>query len=156
MFKTCFKCQQSLPLDSFYTHSAMADGRLGKCKECTRLDAIQHRRKHVERYREYDRGRTRLPHRLAKRKAITLRQQTQEPHKYRARYAAANARRDGRVEPEPCYFCASTQDIEVHHPDYARPLLVYWLCRICHRKLDKMPKATAARLDAEEKPCMDS
>lgn len=31
--KTCFKCGESLDEDQFYKHPAMADGRLGKCKE---------------------------------------------------------------------------------------------------------------------------
>ena len=36
--KTCFKCSRTLPAESFYRHPMMGDGRLGKCKECTRHD----------------------------------------------------------------------------------------------------------------------
>jgi len=53
---------------------------------------------------------------------------------------AGNALRDGRLHREPCYFCGSNIDLEMHHPDYSQPLRVYWLCRLCHRKLDGMTK----------------
>ena len=58
MTKECFKCRRVLPVDEFYPHSKMADGRLNKCKSCTRCDTIQNRRKHAEYYREYDRARS--------------------------------------------------------------------------------------------------
>lgn len=37
--KTCFRCRKAKRLDQFYEHPMMADGRLGKCAECTRADA---------------------------------------------------------------------------------------------------------------------
>lgn len=36
--QTCFKCGRPLPLTAFYTHPEMANGRLGKCKTCTKAD----------------------------------------------------------------------------------------------------------------------
>ena len=36
--KVCFKCGIEKPLKEFYTHKAMLDGHLGKCKECTKID----------------------------------------------------------------------------------------------------------------------
>jgi hypothetical protein len=51
--KTCFKCLCKLPLEAFYKHAAMGDGRLGKCKECTKKDAEWRRAslwsEHIER-----------------------------------------------------------------------------------------------------------
>ncbi|MFB3892004.1 MAG: hypothetical protein ACE15C_08270 [Phycisphaerae bacterium] len=140
MEKVCFKCQRLLPLTDFYPHPRMADGHLNKCRECARSDTMQNRRKRVDYYRQYDRTRSLLPHRVAHRNRTSMRQRTEEPEKCRARTAAHNALRDGRIRQEPCYFCGSTSDLEMHHPDYGQPLRVYWLCRRCHRKVDNMTK----------------
>jgi len=61
--KRCFKCGQEKELDEFYVHKEMADGRLGKCKKCTKRDVSDHRGKNIESIREYDRRRSGLPHR---------------------------------------------------------------------------------------------
>lgn len=36
--KRCYKCGRLLPITDFYRHPSMADGHLGKCKECTKQD----------------------------------------------------------------------------------------------------------------------
>jgi hypothetical protein len=37
--KVCFKCGNEKELTQYYKHKAMADGHLGKCKECTKKDS---------------------------------------------------------------------------------------------------------------------
>lgn len=40
----------------------------------------------------------------------------------------------GKLEPKPCAKCGAIET-EKHHPDYAAPLFVIWLCRKCHLQL---------------------
>jgi hypothetical protein len=51
--------------------------------------------------------------------------------KQKARAAVGHALRDGRMVKAPCFVCGSP-DSQAHHPDYAKPLDVQWLCRDCH------------------------
>ena len=59
--KVCFKCGRELPLSFFYKHPRMADGRLNKCKDCTRKDVSENIAKKSEniewRRKERARGR---------------------------------------------------------------------------------------------------
>jgi len=43
--KECFKCGETKPLVDFYKHAGMADGHLGKCRKCARVDAVERRKK---------------------------------------------------------------------------------------------------------------
>lgn len=40
--------------------------------------------------------------------------------------------RRGKLVKDPCAHCGAPE-VEMHHPDYANPWLVIWLCHICHR-----------------------
>ena len=59
--KECFKCGEAKPRSEFYTHRAMADGLLGKCKACTRAYVQAYRLAHIEQIRAYDRARCKNP-----------------------------------------------------------------------------------------------
>ena len=68
--KKCFKCGIEKPMDEFYRHPSMADGRLGKCKQCTKTDVAEHRSANIEKIRAYDRDRGKIPAMLAALRAM--------------------------------------------------------------------------------------
>lgn len=131
--KTCFKCLCSLPLEAFYKHAAMGDGRLGKCKGCTKKDATKHRLENLEHIRQYDKRRASQPHRVAKRLEIFKRYKEEFPNRVKATNAVNNAVRDKRLEKWPCQVCGEAKSV-AHHPDYDRPLDVVWLCQAHHKQ----------------------
>ena len=130
--KRCFKCLGEKPLDAFYKHSAMGDGRLGKCKECTKADVKKHRQDNREAVRAYDRLRASQPHRVATRQRVVAQYTEQYPHRKKANTAVGNALRSGKIKKQPCWVCG--EKAVAHHPDYDRPLDVVWLCQPHHKQ----------------------
>lgn len=148
MEKQCFKCGATKPLDHFYAHPQMKDGRLNKCKGCARQDSRINRSEKIDRVREYDRQRSKLPHRVAKRKEIFEREWEVHPDRMKARNAVSNAVRDGRLHKKPCAFCGSADQLEAHHHDYSKPLDVTWLCKPCHRRFHALERMATYRDEA--------
>ena len=139
--KTCFKCKETKEFSEFYKHSKMADGHLGKCKECTKKDVAKTRDDNIEYYRAYDRGRGKLPHRIklnkkyiktAEGKKTRKRGTTKYREKYPEKYAAVrlleSAVKRGIIKKGPCEICGKTKLVHGHHDDYYKPLDVRWLC----------------------------
>jgi hypothetical protein len=132
--KTCFKCGAEKPLTDFYVHPQMGDGRLNKCKECTKRDVQKNYRDNVEHYREYERKRFQQKDR---KESIIKHQRTRRarnPEKEAARRKFTYAVRTGKIErPDTCEKCGAEGGIQGHHHDYSKPLDVAWLCFKCHR-----------------------
>jgi len=144
--KVCFKCNTHQPLSEFYKHKMMADGHLNKCKTCAKKDVKDNIEKNIDYYREYDRIRDQLPHRIELKKRYSQTPEGKESKrkqqkkwvesnviKRSAHIILGNAIRDGRIEkPVKCSICSKTGRIHGHHDDYAFPLTVRWLCPKCH------------------------
>lgn len=132
MEKCCFKCNQWLPLTEFYSHSAMSDGHLGKCKDCARKDVRENYRAQREKKRVYEHERNQRPERRAAKLRYQRESRRRHPEKVAAHNAVANAIRDGRLKRQPCRVCGEWA--EGHHFDYSKPLDVDWLCFKHHRE----------------------
>lgn len=139
MEKPCFKCHVVKPLDAFYTHPMMADGRLGKCIECTKADARAHRAANLDRCRAYDRARAGLPERRANVKRVVDAWVKRHPERNRAHDQVQRAVQSGDIQkPSACQWCGRKVRLEGHHHDYTKPLDVTWLCKPCHCKADDL------------------
>lgn len=144
--KECFKCLITKDMSEFYKHPAMGDGHLGKCKECTKMDAGLHRRGNLEKIRAYDVERGKLPHRKAMCIATGKRIRA-SPDNYLFTHArVAYALKKGTLKRMPCLMCGTTKNIHAHHDDYSKPLDVMWLCVVHHKSrhayLDYIKKDT--------------
>lgn len=125
MLKACFKCGESKERSEFYKHPRMADGLLGKCKECTKADVSARRvLKHAE-ICAYDRERSRGKQRRSPR----------NKYRDRARSKVARAVKSGKLVPRPCTHCGDIR-VQAHHRDYDKPLDVVWCCFKCHREIE--------------------
>lgn len=139
--KTCFKCKETKPRSEFYGHPMMGDGLLGKCKECTKKDAIATRLAKIEHYREYDRMRASMPHRVALRRRTTQEWYRNHPARKHAQSKLRRALLAGKIKRLPCFICGGLA--EAHHPDYSAPLDVVWLCSAHHKQAHAIAKKAA-------------
>ena len=136
--KECFKCHQVFSLDCFYNHSQMKDGTFNKCKECTKKDNRQNRKKKVRYYRAYDENRyakkgKRSQKRIYK-KEYVRKWRSANKIKAKAHNNLANAIRKGIiVKPKKCEACMNQKRLVGHHEDYTKPLDVFWCCDQCHK-----------------------
>jgi hypothetical protein len=128
--KTCFKCKRNKPLTEFYRHPQMGDGRLGKCKDCTKKDVAENYRANIDHYVEYEKQRFKDPARKKKLLAYQRKMRAKRPGRARCANAVSNAIRDGRLVKQTCQVCG--EPAQAHHDDYRRPLVVRWLCRKHH------------------------
>jgi hypothetical protein len=141
--KTCFKCNITKPIDEFYKHKMMADGHLGKCKDCTKQDEKNRfaekgkdpiwMEKELARQREKSarfRAEGRFPNKEASDRAKKAWYQRNKHKKY-ANGCVKYAIQSGKLIRQPCEVCGELR-VQAHHDDYSKPLDVKWLCTKHH------------------------
>ena len=129
--KQCYKCESVKPLDEFYANPNMADGHVNKCKECSKKDSFEYRKKNIERLRAYDRDRDKTPERIMKSFVYSTAWRADDRRRMKSHKAVARALKKGLLVPESCKQCGSHKTV-AHHEDYDKPLDVVWLCQPCH------------------------
>lgn len=132
--KTCFKCGQQKERSEFYAHPRMADGLLGKCKECAKRDVHLNRLDNPERLSSYERSRYQNPARKKTVSESIKRQRQRNPQKSWCRQRTARAVKSGILKKTPCCVCGA-EKVQAHHEDYSKPLEVKWMCFKCHREV---------------------
>lgn len=140
--RQCRTCGESKPLMDFYSQT---NGNLHRdCKECWKAYVKANRLARADQYREYERGRASLPHRVEARQTYSQtpngkaahqrahrRQNELRPAHRAARIAVGNALRSGNMARQPCEVCGDAK-AQAHHDDYSKPLDVRWLCTKHH------------------------
>jgi hypothetical protein len=132
--QTCFKCGVPKVLDEFYKHCKMANGHVGKCKECNKKDVHNNYEEKKVQYTAYYAAREKTTKRKMWRFLKQREYREGNPVQYHCRIITANAIRDGILVKQPCRLCGKIK-VEAHHEDYYKPLEVDWLCQKDHREL---------------------
>lgn len=144
MKKWCRQCEKDVRTADYYRHPYTADGLMAVCKACHRSNVRANRTANADYYREFDRARANLPHRVEARQAYAQTPQgrangnrakrsylERNPLKRAAHVAVGNALRDGKLIRSPCEDCGEV-NAQAHHDDYSKPLDVRWLCATHH------------------------
>lgn len=129
--RVCTKCGREKPLDAFFL-----DKRTGKprswCKACCNAYNRAYRRANLD----HVRARDRRFYRKYKAKQAARERRPDVKAKRAIRQAVYWAVRTGVIRrPTRCERCGQSPPphrLHAHHPDYAKPLDVVWLCSLCH------------------------
>jgi Homeodomain-like domain len=73
------------------------------------------------------------------------------PEKVRCHSAVQTALRNGTLQRQPCVSCGAT-NTHAHHEDYTEPLIVLWLCPLCHKKAHKKGRHVTEPRTYKSKP----
>ena len=101
-----------------------------RCAECFKKRVKRNYRNSIEERHEYEKRRNATPERQAQLQAGSVRYRERNPEKRKARNAANNALRDGKLKRRGCEVCGKRA--QMRHEDYSKPLEVRWFCRKHH------------------------
>lgn len=130
--KRCVRCGSRRARSKFHADAAQMDGLSRRCKACVSEQTAAWAQRNREAKNKTDREWKR-----------------RNRHKDRARGVVRRALAKGTlVKPKACSCCRRhSAGLEAHHLDYARPLLVVWLCKRCHAAHHDWGRFAAANED---------
>lgn len=142
--KQCKQCGAQKAESEYYA-------RRLSCKACVKASVRANYANNREHYREYERSRSSLPHRVEAREKYQKTPAGKErsnaakrsyiqrnPEKRIAHNLTQSALKRNKVWRSPCCMapgCFGTENLHGHHVDYDKPLSVVWLCAPCHSRL---------------------
>lgn len=133
--KECNKCKKRKLLSEFLKSPTNRDGHWGKCKLCknrrSRELYKENREKTLARVREYaktEAGRK-------NKREMSMKMHRKYPERTKARKKLGYSVTVGKIAKLACEACGNFLS-EAHHPDYNKPLEVWWLCKKHHRQAD--------------------
>lgn len=148
--KRCGACGEDKTLAEFHRNRSKPDGYSGQCKRCSaayqkrytktakaRSTKADYRRRSKSKIATYQAQYSAKPESKEKARAKARHHAELHPERKRARQAVSNAVRAGLlIRPAVCSKCGSTDaQIEGHHPEYSKPMMVVWLCDPCHTEV---------------------
>lgn len=131
--KKCFKCGVIKGRGEFYKHPQMADGLLGKCKECNKKDTNERYLLKLQDpvWANKERKRQREKERRRRESGLVKKYKKAQYVRPKANAALGAAVKSGKIKREPCAVCGK-EKAQAHHEDYSKHLDVVWLCTRHH------------------------
>lgn len=138
--KSCIRCKKKKELSEFYAHPQMADGLLGKCKSCCKLQSkLRDKEKRKDAiWLKHERARCRDKQARYRKQGLAEKTPNKSKHAWRKRNpqksrAHAAAKKSHPKKPEKCQECNKPSEmLHRHHEDYQKPKEIIWLCPPCH------------------------
>lgn len=153
--KICNKCKIKKSIDEFHKCKKNSERLRTFCKKCTLKQNSNnyfskheyYKKKHLE-YAKKEESKTlhkkwfssyRLTEKAKKSLVKKVRLwENKNPIKKRAIYLIRQAIKNGNIKRQlECSVCGSSKLVSGHHDDYSKPLVVRWLCYLCHKKWHK-------------------
>lgn len=136
--KPCRCCKQDLALYKFAKWATAKDGLRRDCIECISVGATKTQRTMTAEQKAADKQRRAKPHRLAANRKAVANWSARNADAVKAKRKLLAAVKSGIVaKPSRCQAvdCKCRGSLQAHHPDYAFPLVVAWVCPGHHRKI---------------------
>jgi hypothetical protein len=116
--KRCSICTKKLCRDAYHKDVSTPDGLKYSCRKCRNKE----RRKWYKKNSKSELARLKIS-------------RSENEKKIHARRFVRAAKNLNLIDhPDHCQLCGTVGAVEGHHPDYAEPHAVIWLCSVCHRQ----------------------